>query len=114
MLLGDATFISEARVWLRRFGGNLHTLAPLWVGCWAGYRRNIRAPMGGEGMTFAGKADKLKEVVGAIKGDEVAGRNVAFFPELPQICMVHVIINSRREVCERAEREVFEEVRKGG
>jgi len=42
MLLGDKGFCEEARVWSRRFGGNLHTLAPLWVGCWAGYRRNFK------------------------------------------------------------------------
>jgi hypothetical protein len=114
MLLGDRAFVEEARVWLRRFGGNLHTLAPLWVGCWAGYRRNVKAPGEGVGMTFADKASKLREVVRAIKGDDVAGRNVDFVPEVPEVCMVHVVINKEREICERAERETFEKVRTEG
>lgn len=42
MLLGGTEFCEEARVWLRRFGGNLYTLAPYAVSCWAGFRRKVR------------------------------------------------------------------------
>jgi threonine aldolase len=38
MLLGPAHFCASARVWLRRFGGNLYTLLPYAVSGWAGFR----------------------------------------------------------------------------
>lgn len=42
VLMGDASFISEARVWLRRFGGNVFTLLPYAVSSYANYRKYVR------------------------------------------------------------------------
>lgn len=39
MLMGDKEFCREARIWLRRFGGNLYTLLPYAISGWSGYRR---------------------------------------------------------------------------
>jgi len=39
MLLGSEDFCGQARIWLRRFGGNLYTLLPYAVSGWAGYQR---------------------------------------------------------------------------
>ncbi len=39
MLLGSSGFIKEARVWQRRLGGNLTTMAPLYVSARLGFQR---------------------------------------------------------------------------
>jgi hypothetical protein len=40
MLLGSRALVDEARVWLRRFGGNLFTLTPYALSAMAAYHRN--------------------------------------------------------------------------
>lgn len=105
MLLGKSDFVEKARVWLRRFGGNLHTLAPLWVSCYAGYRRNAKAPLAG--LSFKDKAERLGLIVKTLKSDKIVGRTLDFHPPEPKVCMVHIIINYPRDICEKAEAEVF-------
>jgi threonine aldolase len=41
MLLGSASFIKESRLWQRRHGGNLPTMAPFYVSARLGYQRII-------------------------------------------------------------------------
>jgi threonine aldolase len=41
MLLGDADFIDQARIWQRRAGGNLHTLAPYVLSARAGLDQHL-------------------------------------------------------------------------
>ncbi len=43
MLLGPADTISAARVWLRRFGGNVYSLMPYAVSCQGAFRDNRAA-----------------------------------------------------------------------
>lgn len=41
ILLGNASFIAEARVWLRRYGGNVFTLMPYAVSAYSSYRKYV-------------------------------------------------------------------------
>ena len=44
MLLGTTEFCNEARIWLRRFGGNLYTLLPYVISGWSGYQTYYEYP----------------------------------------------------------------------
>lgn len=69
MLVGTPSFIDSARVWARRMGGNLYTLAPYAIPAWAGYRENRD--------TFIDKQKKLEAVVAAaISSTEPYARTV--------------------------------------
>lgn len=87
MLMGNEEFCDEARIWLRRFGGNLFTLLPYAVSGWTGYRQHWIATEQG-GMTFADKYDKLRRLVAQISKDDTR-KVVSFDPEIPQVNMVH-------------------------
>ena len=41
VLLGDADFMIQARIWLRRYGGNVYTLLPYAVSSYAAYRNYV-------------------------------------------------------------------------
>jgi threonine aldolase len=87
MLLGKAPFISEARVWLRRFGGNIFTSLPYVVSAWAGLIRNVN--------TFEEKTQRLRSVVAMLtKLFQKDGQQqlIRFVPEVPMVSMVHVYI----------------------
>lgn len=55
MLLGDKVFISQSRVWLRRFGGNLFTLTPYALSAYVGFEQNVNS--------FQIRRDRLKQVI---------------------------------------------------
>ncbi|GMH82852.1 hypothetical protein TrST_g8973 [Triparma strigata] len=103
-LLGGGEVCEEARVWLRRFGGNLYTLSPYVVSCWAGFKRNVEDA----DFTFIDKANKMKSVYAALKADQEVSEVLQFRTETVEICFCHGIINGTREECEEAERKVFE------
>ncbi|GMH70288.1 hypothetical protein TrLO_g1628 [Triparma laevis f. longispina] len=105
-LLGSHEFCEEARIWLRRFGGNLFCLSPYAVSCWAGFRRNVTEC---EGVGFVEKAEKMKRVVGLLKGDEEISSVLSFRTETVEICFCQGIIQGTRSECEKAEKAVFEE-----
>lgn len=42
MLVGSGPFVAEARVWLRRFGGNVYTSLPYAVSCLHGTLVEVR------------------------------------------------------------------------
>lgn len=100
MLLGDKEFCAKSRVWLRRFGGNLYCMAPHIVTCWAGFRRNRG--------TFVRKADKMKEVAGALVADEEVSKVLRFRCEV-QMCFTQVILECSKERAEAARDKVREE-----
>lgn len=105
MLLGSSSFCAEARLWLRRFGGNLYTLLPYATSAWAGYRLKIGRPDGngdGEGLTFFEKREKLRRVVKALSQDDIVQRMVTFDPAFPETNMVHGFIKASSEECEKA------------
>lgn len=58
MLLGSRDYVRTARLWLRRFGGNVFTQLPTQVAAWAGFRANRDA--------FTARRDRLREVVAAV------------------------------------------------
>jgi len=135
MLVGDAPFCAEARLWLRRFGGNLYTLLPYAISGWAGYRRHITADIvtrqeqppkeqqtqkHQHRMTFVDKRDKMRRIVSALScPTEPVCQVLSFDPSLPQTNMVHGYIRSSvgecldaRDAVERDERiRVFNRVR---
>ena len=55
MLLGDNAFISQSRVWLRRFGGNLFTLTPYALSAYVGFQQNVNS--------FQARRDRLQQVI---------------------------------------------------
>lgn len=55
MLLGTKAFAAEARVWLRRFGGNLFSLLPYAVSAWSGFRRHKG--------DFAARRERMQAIV---------------------------------------------------
>ena len=100
MLLGDKEFCSEARVWLRRFGGNLYTLLPYMTSAWAGFK--ARGLGEGNGPTFAEKRDKIRRIVAKLSADDAVGALLTFDPEIPETNMVHGFIRSAVDDCQEA------------
>jgi threonine aldolase len=109
MLLGDTDFIAEARVWQRRFGGNLFTLLPYAVSAWAGFRQ-----YSGD---FGARRDRMRAVVARLTAEFItpvvegaAGGGAAavyadpaapaaarrpllrFDPPVPEVSLVHVYL----------------------
>jgi threonine aldolase len=87
MLLGSKEFCDEARIWLRRFGGNLYTLLPYAVSGWAGYKRHWLGD--GNAMTFLDKKEKLARIVATLSADAGISSIVTFDPVVPEVNMVH-------------------------
>jgi hypothetical protein len=94
MLLGSKAFIAEARIWMRRFGGNVFTHVPYFISCWAGFRANKDA--------FEQRKVRLQEVVAAVQEAmnnefEDCDDLIRFDPPLPQVSMVHVYFGVNKE-----------------
>jgi len=87
MLMGSCEFCDEARIWLRRFGGNLYTLLPYAVSGWNGYKRNW--VWEGGTMTFLAKKEKLSRIVAQLTADSDINTIVTFDPPVPEVNMVH-------------------------
>jgi hypothetical protein len=114
MLMGDKAFIAEARVWLRRFGGNLYTLLPYAVSSWKGYTDkyvNANSNVNPTQLTFAQKHEKLARLVKAISKDKYVQQHanrkknksiVTFDPPVPVTCMVHGYLTSDLDSCHTA------------
>jgi len=95
MLLGTTPFIAKARVYLRRFGGNLFTQAPFAIDCMANYALYKAA--------FPARKEKLCRVVAAITAeladldlDGSRAHFVRFDPPVPDVNMVHVYFQTDR------------------
>ena len=84
MLLGEGGFVDAARVWLRRFGGNLYTMAPFVLA----NRRAFHALKG----SFEARADKLAQVVSAVSAALAGTSRVRFVPAVPECAQVHVYL----------------------
>ena len=87
MLLGTASFIAKARVYLRRFGGNLFTQAPFAIDCMANYALNKAA--------FPARKEKLCRVAAAITAI-TSNDLVRLDPPVPDVNMVHVYFQTDR------------------
>lgn len=92
MLMGSKDFCDEARVWLRRFGGNLYTLLPYAVSGWSGYQKYWKEPNedGNKTMlSFQEKKEKLVRICEHLSADENFAKVVKFEPQVPKVSMVH-------------------------
>jgi threonine aldolase len=96
MLLGSTTFCKEARIWLRRFGGNLYTLLPYTASALAGYRKYW---VDDSSMTFRDKRDKLLGIVDALSCEDQIRSCVSFDPALPQVNMIHGYLFKSKQKC---------------
>jgi hypothetical protein len=114
VLLGSAQFIAEARVWLRRFGGNVFTLLPYAVSSYASYRNyvawNSASPQtdniehSNEGATKGAvlpvpysmhdRLERMQHVIGLLSAEPALQGCVRFDPPVPEVCLVHVYIKS--------------------
>lgn len=94
MLLGKRTFVEQARIWQRRLGGNLYTVAPLEVSCKFQFRSLL--------PTFPSRVARMRQVVTAVSQRLAArGAHMWFDPPVPQSSMVHVYLPGPRSVLER-------------
>lgn len=103
MLIGDIAFCDEARVWLRRFGGNLYTLLPYAVDSWDGFQTNVSDR---NILKFHHRYEKIKALVQGIQSLNTSTRRVdevvVFDPSIPETNMVHVYLKVSVEQCEKA------------
>lgn len=83
MLCGRKDFIDSARVWSRRFGGNLFCQLPYVISCRDGFRSTPMA-------AFLQRRDRLKEVVAAVSAELGSDAYVSFDPPVPQVSLIHV------------------------
>lgn len=98
MLLGDSDFVAEARVWLRRFGGNLYSQLPYAVSAWAGFResnlimsnKSLRAEfLFDSNASFVKRQQKLARVIASLNADSDVSSIVQFDPAIPETNMIH-------------------------
>ncbi|KAL3909266.1 MAG: hypothetical protein SGILL_008154 [Bacillariaceae sp.] len=112
MLMGDCDFCEQARVWLRRFGGNLFTLMPYIVSAWAGYQRHYKRNDvkhdGSTLMSFGEKRDKLRRIVESLNANRDFAKVACFEPSTPQVNMVHLYLRLSCQECEKIRDQVQE------
>lgn len=109
MLLGGDAFCASARVWLRRFGGNVFSLMPLSLSAWIGFREHRD--------DFVERRKRLREVVSAISTalslqhdhDGDVRPLMRFEPEEPVVSLVHVHMHATAEQCVAAQAEASAE-----
>jgi threonine aldolase len=101
MLMGDAKFCQEARVWLRRLGGNLYTLMPYILSAHVGYHNHVIDPY----MTFTEKKEKLQRIIELLSSDPLISACVTFDPKIPETNMVHGYMTTSPEECKIAIQE---------
>mmetsp|Transcript_12199 Transcript_12199/g.29636 ORF Transcript_12199/g.29636 Transcript_12199/m.29636 type:complete len:547 (-) Transcript_12199:1174-2814(-) len=120
-LLGrDAAFCQRARVWLRRFGGNLYTLLPYAVAARMGYEREWKLPQQSQSQSsssssshglasFADKWQKLVQIVQRLSSEPSIARWLTFDPSVPETNLIHGYLRHVTvEQCDQASRRVQE------
>ncbi|KAL7529033.1 hypothetical protein ACHAXR_002755, partial [Thalassiosira sp. AJA248-18] len=124
MLLGDAEFCSEARVWLRRMGGNLYSVLPYAISSWDGFRRYC---LSGDAHTvdegtdynqsqllnrvydnkvFGNRQTKLARVLELLVANTKIASIVHFDPVKPETNMVHGYLRMSYDECMAALKSV--------
>jgi threonine aldolase len=97
MLLGDRKFCEQARIWLRRFGGNIYSLLPYAVAGMTGYRKYWEPVH--PTLSFIEKTKKLVKITREVSytpGFQQIGR---FEPETPKVNMVHCYLRPSLKSC---------------
>lgn len=97
MLLGKTEFIETARVWLRRFGGNLFQLHPYVASAAMRFDRAIEL--------MPNYMDRTIEVYEALKS--IPG--ITFCPDPPQVNMFHLYISASAEKLNEARNLIAKE-----
>jgi len=108
MLLGNSEFVAEARVWLRRMGGNLYSVLPYAVSSWKGFRENC---LPGDhnlysNAAFVNRQQKLARVINSLSADDVVSSVVQFDPATPETNMIHGYVKASLDDCNKALDEV--------
>ena len=119
MLIGDTTFCAEARIWLRRMGGNLYSVLPYAVSCWDNFRKNcIRYEETENDVArgynrlvydktiFENRQRKLTRIVTLLADDESISTIVKFDPVTPEVNMIHGYMTISYDECLSALEEV--------
>jgi len=97
MLCGPADFIAEARVWLRRQGGNLYQLHPYVVSAKIGFEKRIH-----KFRTYYERAVSLANALKEFPG-------VVLKPAVPQTNMMHLYIPAAVDALVNARNRVAQE-----
>jgi threonine aldolase len=110
LLVGSTSFCAQARVWLTRFGGNLHTLTPYMVAGQLGLDRYYH--LAGQTteddddktyyLSFLELKEKLQTIVALLQQDPDIAQIVSFHPAVPQTNMVHGYLKESAAVCHSA------------
>jgi threonine aldolase len=98
-LVGPADFIAEARVWLRRHGGNLIRLYPYVLAARMGLRERLER--------FPAYRERAKEVAAALQ----TVPDVVVKPAIPQTHMMHVYLPGDKDRLLAASLEIAREER---
>jgi hypothetical protein len=126
VLLGTRPFIAEARVWLRRFGGNVFTLLPYAVSSYSCYRNYVKWNMaaseenaasvnGTEGAlpvpyAMADRLKRMQSIVALLSTADAGLRPyVRFDTPVPQVCLIHVYIRADAAVAMKAHARSLQE-----
>lgn len=97
MLLGPKDFVEESRTWLRRQGGNLHTMTPYVVSAKLNFEKRINKM-----HEYRNRAISLAEALKDITGLEIK-------PDPPHVNMFHVFINAPLSQLEKAHEKLMKE-----
>jgi threonine aldolase len=97
MLVGSAEFISESRVWLRRFGGNLAQLHPFVASAARRFDNALR-----QMPKYMRRTKEAYKILKSIAG-------ISFCPAPPQVNMFHLYLNSSTEKLTKARDKVAAE-----
>lgn len=89
MLLGSNSDIADARVWSRRFGGNVLRYLPYAVSCWKAFEENPP-------IQFVERRDRLRQVVALLTTESTVNFEsvLEFDPPVPEVSMVHVYLRA--------------------
>jgi len=126
LLMGSAAFIAQARVWLRRYGGNVFTLLPYAVSAYSSFRNYLEwndttteEVLDGSraAVTYSMKSRlaRLQHVVALLTSEfevEAGAADrllVRFDPPVPQVCMVHIYIRAGLENVKAAHAQSLQE-----
>ena len=97
MLVGKTDFIAEARVWLRRFGGNLFQLHPYVASAAMRFDRALQ-----QMPEYTRRTKRAYEVIKNIP-------NISFCPNPPQVNMFHLYFNASVEKLTAARDKIAEQ-----
>ena len=98
MLFGNRSFIAQARVWLRRHGGNIFTQAPVWASAVVGLEKNI-----GRFKEFHEKAQELVSVLQVFPKAQL-------LPKEPKIQKFKVFLDYPQDLVLRVAKRVEDEI----